>query len=123
MADLARAANFGGTMTTSKIYIFFICSMIESFSFFPLYQEHDGDMKQLAKELSSLSINDCSLPGIKPGDKNKLADLLKTRSIMQFNSSSRGGGDLTSLFSPEELALLQDIPKGTLLELKIVICW
>ena len=105
-------------MTTSKICIFFICSMTESFSFFSLYQEHDGDMKQLAKELSSLSINDCSLPGIKPEDKNKLADLLKTRSIMQFNSSSRGGGDLTFLFSPEELALLQDIPKGTLLELK-----
>ena len=105
-------------MTTSKIYIFFICSMTESFSFFPLYQEHDGDMKQLAKELSSLSINDRSLSGIKAEDKNKLADLLKTRSIMHFNSSSRGGGDLTSLFCPEELALLQDIPKGTLLELK-----
>ena len=110
-------------MTTSKICIF-ICSMIESFCFFSLYQEHDGDMKQLAKELSSLSINDCSLSGIKPEDKNKLADLLKTRSIMQFNSSSpRGGGDLTSLFSPEELALLQDIPQGTLRELKIVICF
>ena len=120
MEDLARTANFGGTMTTSKICIFFICSMTESFSFSfsSLYQERDGDMKQLAKELSSLSINDCSLPGIKPEDKNKLADLLKTRSIMQFNLSSRGGGDLTSLFSPEELTLLQDIPKGTLLELK-----
>ena len=105
-------------MTTSKICIFFVCSMTESFSFSSLYQERDGDMKQLAKELSSLSINDCSSSGIKPEDKNKLADLLKTRSIMQFNSSSRGGGDLTSLFCPEELALLQDIPKGTLLELK-----
>ena len=123
MGDLAGTANFGSTMTTSKICIFFICSMIESFCFFSLYQEHDGDMKQLARELSSLSINDCSLSRIKPEDKNKLADLLTTRSIMQFNSSSRGGGDLTSLFSPEELALLQDIPKGTLLELKIVFCW
>lgn len=110
-------------MTTSKIYIFFICSVIESFCFFSLYQERDGDMKQLAKELSSLSINDRSLSGIKAEDKNKLANLLKTRSIMQFNTSSRGGGDLTSLFSPEELALLQNIPKGTLLELKIVTCW
>ena len=45
---------------------------------------------------------------------------------MQFNSTSRGGGDLASLFSPEELALLQDIPKGTLLELKnsyLLVTW
>lgn len=123
MEDLARAANFGCTITTTKIYIFFICSLIESFSFISLYQEHDGDIKQLANELSSLSIDDSSLSGIKPEDKNKLADLLKARSIMQFNADSGGGGDLSSLFSPEELALLQDIPKGTLLELKIVICW
>jgi len=74
--------------------------------------EHDRDITCLAEELSSLSLNTTISTGITSGVKHKLEELFKTRNIMKFNSCpGRSVEPSSSPFSPEEIALMQNIPK------------
>ena len=85
-----------------------------SFNFFFLPQEHDRDIKQLVRELSSMSLEGNACAGVAPEVKHKLEDLFKTRNIMKFNSHASTSEKESSPFSAEEIALLQNIPKGML---------
>ena len=64
---------------------------------------------QLAEHLSSLSLDDSSTDNT----HHKLAALVKTRNIMKFSLFANERGKLC-LFTPEEISLLQNMPKGTL---------
>ena len=64
---------------------------------------------QLAEYLSSLSLDDSSTDNT----RHKLAALVKTRNIMKFSLCANERGKLY-LFTPEEISLLQNMPKGTL---------
>lgn len=70
-------------------------------------------MAQLAEDLSSLSLNGSTCDGLTAEARCKLAELVKTRNIMKFTSLSNGTGQTSSPFAPEEISLLQNIPKGT----------
>jgi len=60
-----------------------------------------------------LSLNTTISTGITSGVKHKLEELFKTRNIMKFNSCpGRNMEPPSSPFSPEEMALVQNIPKG-----------
>ena len=70
-------------------------------------------MTQLVEDLSKLSLNSTLFPGLTAEAQCKLAQLVKTRNIMKFILHSSGTGQSSSPFSPEEISLLENIPKGT----------
>ena len=70
-------------------------------------------MTQLVENLSNLSLNSTLFPGLTPEAQCKLAQLVKTRNIMKFILHSSGTGQSSPPFSPEEISLLENIPKGT----------
>lgn len=91
-------------MVLNNSYLMFV-SLVTLF----FLQEHDRDMTQLAEDLSSLSLNNSSSEA-----QCKLAELVKARNIMKFISAHPNGKDKTaSPFTPEEMSLLKNIPKGT----------
>ena len=77
-------------------------------SYFTLFvlQEHDIDIAQLVEQLSSLSLDNTTSDDV----HHKLAELVKTRNIMKFAAQPN---KTSSLFSPEEISLLKNMPKGT----------
>ena len=81
------------------------------FSFF--LQDCHGDVTQLAEDLSFLSLDSTSSASPTAEAWRKLAQLIKTRNIMKFNSHTNGTGQSSSTFCPEDISLLQNIPKGT----------
>jgi len=65
---------------------------------------------QLAEDLSCLSL-ESTLSASLTAEAHKLAQLVKTRNIMKFILHINGSGQSSSPFSPEEISLLQNIPK------------
>lgn len=70
-------------------------------------------MTQLAEDLSNLSLNNMLATGLTAEAQCKLAQLVKTRNIMKFILPNNGTGQSSSPFCPEEISLLENIPKGT----------
>ena len=70
-------------------------------------------MTQLAEDLSCLSLDSTLSASLTAEACCKLAQLVKTRNIMEFISHTSGSGQSPSPFSPEEISLLQNIPEGT----------
>ena len=70
-------------------------------------------MTQLVENLSNLSLNSTLFPGLTAEAQCKLAQLVKTRNIMKFILHSSDTGQSSPPFSPEEISLLENIPKGT----------
>ena len=70
-------------------------------------------MTQLVEDLSYLSLNSTLATGLTAEAQCKLTQLVKTRNIMKFTLPSNGTGQSSSPFSPEEISLLKNIPKGT----------
>ena len=70
-------------------------------------------MTQLVEDLSYLSLNNTLAADLTTESQCKLAQLVKTRNIIKFILQSNCTGESSSPFSPEEISLLENIPKGT----------
>ena len=77
-------------------------------------QECNRDtITQLAEDMSSLTLSYSASDGQTAEVQCKLTELVKTRNVMKFISHPNGNGQSSSPFAPEEISLLQNIPKGT----------